>query len=117
MRIQPRPNSGFTLIEIMIVVAIIGILLCIAIPNFRQHTEKSRATACQAQLRLIKNAAALWALENKKALTDSVDVNALVDFFDDKKFPPVRGRQLFRAVHPRHHADLLPRRHAQARLS
>ncbi len=87
MRIQPRPNSGFTLIEIMIVVAIIGILLGIAIPNFRAHTEKSRATACQAQLRLIKNSAALWALENKKALTDSVDVNALVDFFDDKKIP------------------------------
>ena len=87
MRLQPRPNSGFTLIEIMIVVAIIGILLGIAIPNFRAHTEKSRATACQAQLRLIKNAAALWALENKKALTDSVDVNTLVDFFDDKKIP------------------------------
>ena len=71
----------------MIVVAIIGILLGIAIPNFRSHTEKSRAIACQANLRLIKNAASLWALENKKALTDSVDVNALLDFFDDKKVP------------------------------
>ncbi len=87
MRIQPRSQSGFTLIEIMIVVAIIGILLGIAIPNFRAHTEKARAQACQANLRLIKNAAALWALENKKALTDSVDVNALADFFDEKKIP------------------------------
>jgi type II secretory pathway pseudopilin PulG len=71
----------------MIVVAIIGILLGIAIPNFKEHTETARAKACQANLRQIKNAASLWALENKKALTDSVDVNALADFFEDKKIP------------------------------
>ena len=49
-------KAGFTLVEIMIVVLIIGILLAIAIPNFIRARESSRAKACQANLKQIDSA-------------------------------------------------------------
>lgn len=51
-----KKSSGFTLVEIMIVVLIIGILLAIAIPNFVQARELSRAKACIANLKQVDSA-------------------------------------------------------------
>ncbi|HMS56526.1 MAG TPA: prepilin-type N-terminal cleavage/methylation domain-containing protein [Fimbriimonadaceae bacterium] len=53
---RTRKNKGFTLVEIMIVVLIIGILLAIAIPNFVKARETSRAKTCVANLRQIESA-------------------------------------------------------------
>ena len=51
-----RRERGFTLVEIMIVVLIIGILLAIAVPSFMNARERSRANACRANLRQIQAA-------------------------------------------------------------
>jgi len=64
-------KAGFTLVEIMIVVAIIGLLAAIAIPNFVRARTTSQANACISNLRIIDSAKAQWALENHKTNTDT----------------------------------------------
>jgi prepilin-type N-terminal cleavage/methylation domain-containing protein len=71
MQINTSRKSGFTLVEIMIVVAIIGLLAAIAIPNFVKARQASQKSACIANLKQIEGAKATWALENKKVNADS----------------------------------------------
>ncbi len=61
-----RTNKGFTLVEIMIVVAIIGLLAAIAVPNFTQARTNARTSACVNNLRLIDGAKQQWALETNQ---------------------------------------------------
>jgi prepilin-type N-terminal cleavage/methylation domain-containing protein len=66
-------KAGFTLVEIMIVVAIIGLLAAIAIPNFVKARATSQANACINNLRQIDAAANQFALENKKTSGSAVN--------------------------------------------
>jgi prepilin-type N-terminal cleavage/methylation domain-containing protein len=66
MQIRTSTKSGFTLVEIMIVVAIIGLLAAIAIPNFVKARTTSQANACINNLRQIDGAKQQWALEQKQ---------------------------------------------------
>ena len=63
---------GFTLVEIMIVVAIIGLLVSMAIPNFIKMRTDAQRKACIANLRIIDHAKQTWALENRKGNGDVV---------------------------------------------
>lgn len=65
-------RAGFTLIEIMIVVAIIGLLASIAVPNFMKARTQAQTTACVNNLKQIQGAIETWALENKKGPSDAV---------------------------------------------
>jgi prepilin-type N-terminal cleavage/methylation domain-containing protein len=65
MKYKAYPKTGFTLIEIMIVVAIIGLLATIAIPNFMHARVTAEKTACINNLRQIDNAKENWAMESK----------------------------------------------------
>ncbi len=75
---------GFTLVEIMIVVLIIGILMAIAIPTFLSARENSRAKSCVANLWQINSAKLQYCIDNKMAstatcaMTDLVGPNAYI---------------------------------------
>src|ERR1700748_747164 len=63
-------KAGFTLVEIMIVVAIIGLLAAIAIPNFIKARETARKNTFINNLPVIHRGVQQWALENGKNSTD-----------------------------------------------
>ena len=68
-KLAKKARHGFTLVEIMIVVLIIGILLAIAVPNFIRAREGSRAKACQSNLKQIESAKEQWAMDTRAATT------------------------------------------------
>jgi prepilin-type N-terminal cleavage/methylation domain-containing protein len=71
MKMKTSRKAGFTLVEIMIVVAIIGLLAAIAIPNFVKARSTSQMNACINNLRQIDSAKQQWALEKGKTTTDT----------------------------------------------
>ena len=72
--LKHRPQA-FTLVEIMIVVAIIGLLAAIAIPNMVRARATSQANACINNLRKIDNASDQFAIEHGKKYGDPVNLN------------------------------------------
>ena len=94
---------GFTLVEIMIVVAIIGLLAAIAIPNFVQARTTSQKNACINNLRQVESAKEQWALENGKDSSDTpteANLSAYIKggtggSLDNKVFCPLDSTKVF----------------------
>ncbi len=61
-----KNRGGFTLVEIMIVVAIIALLAAIAVPNFLRARKRSQATRILEDLRLLDSANDQYAIETNK---------------------------------------------------
>lgn len=77
-RNQARRQQGFTLIEIMVVVVIIGILAALIGPNMFGKTDQARVTAAKSNLQGIRNALDLYKLDNFRYPTTDQGLEALV---------------------------------------
>jgi prepilin-type N-terminal cleavage/methylation domain-containing protein len=77
MRISKTSQAGFTLVEIMIVLAIMGLLPAIGIPNSVKARERSQTNTCIANLKQIEGGKEVWALEIKAAANATPTWSAL----------------------------------------
>lgn len=76
---HPRQlSTGFTLVEIMIVIAIIGLLATIALPNFMRARQAAAAKTCITNLSNIESAKQIWGVEKGKTTGDEPTFSELV---------------------------------------
>jgi prepilin-type N-terminal cleavage/methylation domain-containing protein len=93
-KIESR-KAGFTLVEIMIVVAIIGLLAAIAIPNFVKARATSQQSACINNMRQITAAVNEWALETGQTTGANVvnaDLTPYIQLNSNSSLPPCPAR-------------------------
>jgi len=82
-------SSGFTLIELMIAVAIVGILASIAYPSYTEFVKKANRADAQAALVSLASALELWKLNNNGVYKDSTTTPTAASIFSDRV--PISG--------------------------
>jgi prepilin-type N-terminal cleavage/methylation domain-containing protein len=86
-KLSRRNRKGFTLIEILIVVLIIGILLAIAIPNFVKARATSRTKACISNMRQIDSAKQQWAMDTGATGSDTPTSAQVLGYLSGSALP------------------------------
>jgi prepilin-type N-terminal cleavage/methylation domain-containing protein len=88
-------RAGFTLVEIMIVVAIIALLAAIAVPGFLRARKRSQASKIINDLRLIDSAMDQYAIENGKKTGDSIGTADWTNYLKKDTVLYATGQDLF----------------------
>ena len=91
MKITANRTRGFSLLEIMIVVALIGMLAGIAIPNLVKARSQSQVNACLNNLRCIDNATQEWALEHLKGPNSTLVFDDIQPYLKSEVLCPSAG--------------------------
>ncbi|HWX21347.1 MAG TPA: type II secretion system protein [Candidatus Binatia bacterium] len=91
MNRRTSSRTGFTLLELMIVVAVIGLLAAIAFPNYVRARTTSQTNACINNLRQIDGATQQWALENKQAPSAAVSYSKISGYLRNSVICPAGG--------------------------
>ncbi len=109
MKVSITRKSGFTLVEIMIVVAIIALLAAIAVPGFLRARKRSQASKILNDLRMISSAVDQYAIENSKKSDDVVDVVDWTKYIKRDIPLYVTGQDLFGNDYGSQIVDSLPK--------
>ena len=104
-----KRRGGFTLVEIMIVVAIIALLAAIAVPGFLRARKRSQASRVLNDLRLIDAAVDQYAIENNKTSGDVVPTNAWTAYLKSGTSLYSTGQDLFSHPYGSQTVDLIPK--------
>lgn len=104
-----KRRGGFTLVEIMIVVAIIALLAAIAVPGFLRARKRSQASRVINDLRLIDSAVDQYAIENNKASLQPVPVIAWTAYLKAGTNLYVTGNDILGNAYGPQTVDMLPK--------
>ncbi len=77
---RTKNQKGFTIMELMIVIVIIGILIAIAVPAYNSFRARAQERACQSNMRTLKTAAAIYFADTN---TDATAVTDLTPYLDN----------------------------------
>lgn len=80
-----KKKKGFTLIELIIVIAILALLIAIAIPRYQRSNLSAQATAHNANVRVIKNAAILYSMD--KPTEGTIELDDLKPYLESGEVP------------------------------
>ncbi len=108
MRVPPSQQKGFTFIELIIVITVIGLLLAIGVPWYMRARDNAALNSIYKNLRQIEVAKTQWALENKKNAGDPVaNISTLSNYFASGKVRDVvREKYVPNAIGTPAEADL-----------
>jgi prepilin-type N-terminal cleavage/methylation domain-containing protein len=109
-----RKRGGFTLVEIMIVVAIIALLAAIAVPGFLRARKRSQASRILNDLRLIDAAVDQYAIETSKSTGSTVNVSDWTNYLKKDTVLYTTGQDLFGDDYGPQTTDSLPKVPANA---
>jgi prepilin-type N-terminal cleavage/methylation domain-containing protein len=110
-------RGGFTLVEIMIVVAIIALLAAIAVPGFLRARKRSQASRIINDLRMIDSAMDQYAIETTKKSGDGIDVSDWTNYVKKDTVLYATGQDLFGDNYGPQTVDLHPSVPSSARTT
>ena len=96
-------TGGFTLVEIMIVVAVIGIMASIALPNFAKARATAQQKACIHNLSVLDETKQQWGFETRQQSTATPTIAQIQAYFGQSRMPvcPTRGTYRLRRLEDR----------------